>query len=381
MNRDPSSNLPAGLALLLVAATLPPAVMLSAQSSDTAATSVPKATLVSAPVLTFPGGTDSNSPVIWDSVRGRQTLFVMNSWGGQPARSAGQDLTALGPARAVTLLDPEPGGIWMEAVIKDEDGTWYGYYHNEVEGLVCPGTSKVLPRVGAAKSLDRGRTWDDLGLILEAPKGTERCATRNRYFVGGVGDFSAMLDPEGHYVYLFVSQYPSAPQWQGVAVARLPWAERDAPAGRIEVWQHGVWLPAATADIVDEQSGEVVDQEVTYPMGSPVHGVAGSWHASGTIDAFWGPSVHWNTYLEQYVMLLNRAKEADDWAQEGLYISFGRRLDAPDTWSSPQRLLKGGQWYPQVVGLEEGVGTDKVADDEARFFVGGRSSHLIRFAR
>jgi hypothetical protein len=368
-------------ALIWLAAVVAPAVILSATSPEPAATAVPRATLVPASYLAFTGGADSNSPVVWDRVRGRQTLFVLNSWGGQPSRSVGASLDELGPARAVTLLDPEPGGIWMEAVVTDADGTWYGYYHNEIEGLVCPGSGKVLPRIGAAKSLDRGRTWDDLGLVLEAPAGTERCATRNGYFVGGVGDFSAILDPDGTYVYVFFSQYPAAQAWQGVALARLPWADRDAPQGRIEVWQHGVWLPAATSPIIDEESGEIAGEHVTYPLGSPIYAVGASWHGAGTINAFWGPSVHWNTHLEHYVMLLNRAKHADDWEQEGIYIAFGRRLDAPQTWSAPERLLRGGQWYPQVVGLEAGEGTDKLADAEARFFQSGRSNYLIRFAR
>ena len=34
-------------------------------------------------------------------------------------------------------------------------------------------------------------------------------------------------------------------------------------------------------------------------------------------DAFWGPAVHWNTHLQQYVMLLNRAFDPR-WAQEDL---------------------------------------------------------------
>jgi hypothetical protein len=44
-------------------------------------------------------------------------------------------------------------------------------------------------------------------------------------------------------------------------------------------------------------------------------------------------------------------------------------------------LMHGGDWYPQVMGLESGRGTDKEAGDVARFFSGGRSSRLIRFGR
>jgi hypothetical protein len=376
----PSPRRAGRLVLMCLGAAIPLSVMLSATPSEEASFQ-PRAILIRAERLDFTASADSNSPAIWERARGRQTLFVMNSWGGQPARSRGPSLDELGPARAVTLFDPEPGGIWMEAVVRDVDGTWYGYYHNEVEAPSCPGSGKMLPRIGAAKSLDRGRTWDDLGLILQAPRGTEQCNTRNKYFVGGVGDFTAMLSPEEQYLYLFYSQYPAAREWQGVAVARLPWADRDAPEGRIEVWQHGVWIPAGAVPIIDDDTGDVAGEDWRYPPGSPVHGVGASWHGSGTIDAFWGPSVHWNTYLEHYVMLLNRAKEADAWEQEGIYISFGKRLQEPQTWSAPTRLLNGGRWYPQVIGLTDGAGTDKLAGQTARFFQGGRSEYLIRFAR
>ena len=70
-------------------------------------------------------------------------------------------------------------------------------------------------------------------------------------------------------------------------------------------------------------------------------------------DAFWGPSVHWNTYLERYVMFLNRA-ENERFDNEGLYVSYATRLDDPRAWSTPRKVMDGGEWYPQVVGLEPG---------------------------
>ena len=77
-------------------------------------------------------------------------------------------------------------------------------------------------------------------------------------------------------------------------------------------------------------------------------------------------------------MLLNRAGD-DAFTQEGIYVSFSTRLDSPSSWTPPQKLLDGGAWYPQVIGLESGVGTDKVAGATARFFMGGQSDALIEF--
>jgi hypothetical protein len=105
------------------------------------------------------------------------------------------------------------------------------------------------------------------------------------------------------------------------------------------------------------------------------------WHdADREVDAYWGPTVHWNEYLERYVMLLNRAAD-ESFAQEGIYVSMSPHLTEPTAWSPPIKIMDRGQWYPQVIGLEDGTGTDKLAGREARFFMGGRSSYLIRFNR
>ena len=80
----------------------------------------------------------------------------------------------------------------------------------------------------------------------------------------------------------------------------------------------------------------------------------------------------------KYVMLLSHAKDVD-YQQEGVYVSFARTLDDPRAWSAPTRILKGGTWYPQVLGLEDGAGTDRTAGEWARFFMLGESRHTIRF--
>jgi hypothetical protein len=91
------------------------------------------------------------------------------------------------------------------------------------------------------------------------------------------------------------------------------------------------------------------------------------WHdGNGAVDAFWGPSIHWNTFLERYVMLVNRARNEHD-NSEGIYVSFARDVSDPRAWSAPQKLLHGGAWYPQVAGLEARTGTDKQAAQRARF--------------
>jgi hypothetical protein len=346
--------------------------------SDAQAPRMPNVQLLRATPLTLPGVADSNSPAVWDLVDGLPTLHVLTSVNGEPRLAVGGRLATLASAAPVAFSVRPPHGVWMESVIPDVDGTWYGYYHNEIPADdLCGDPDRVVPRIGAARSTDYGATWEDLGVILEAPRGSHVCESENFYFVGGVGDFTAVLDADARDVYFFYSQYVGREWGQGVAVARLAWADRDDPVGRIATWTRGVWLPARVFPAPDGDETE----RMFYPAGTPIYRAAESWHVEGpSVDAFWGPSVHWNTHLEQYVMLLNRARDMH-WAQEGIYIAFSPTLEDPSQWSAPQKLLDGGGWYPQVIGLEPGSGTDRTAGAVARLFVAGRSDYLIQFSR
>jgi hypothetical protein len=341
------------------------------------ATRVPTVQLIRASAISLPGEADSNSPAVWELVDGAPRLHVLTSVSGQPFRAAGPRLAALGAATPVDFTVRPDHGVWMEAVIPDVDGTWYGYYHNEIPaGDLCGDPSRVVPRIGAARSADFGATWEDLGVILEAPPWTHACESQNRYFLGGAGDFSAVLDPESRDLYFFYSQYVSRTSSQGVSVARMAWADRDAPVGRLASWTRGVWMPARAAPMAD--AGE---ETWFYPVASPIYPAAESWHLDGpAVDAYWGPSIHWNTHLQQYVMLLNRAKDMR-WAQEGIYVAFSPSLADPSQWTPPRKILNGGGWYPQVLGIEPGTGTDKLAGAVARLFIHGRSDYLIQFTR
>jgi hypothetical protein len=321
--------------------------------------------LVPADPLELTGAVDSNSPAVWDVVAGKPTMVVLTSFAGRLSRAFG-NLEALTAAMPVRLRPWPGGGVWMEAVVTAPDGTWYGYYHNERPATECGETSKAVPRMGAARSKDRGATWFDLGIILEAPESTYVCNTNNRYFVGGVGDLSVALDRNSQFLYLFFSQYGRTAAEQGVGVARMAWGDRDAPIGKLDLWNTGVWLPLSGAELSDATS--------IFPTSR-------LWHDADTsVDAYWGPAVHWNEYLQQYVMLLNRAAD-ESFSQEGIYVSLSVNIENPSAWSAPAKIMDGGQWYPQVVGVEDGEGTDKLAGREARFFMSGRSDYFIRFNR
>ena len=347
-----------------------------------AAAALPRATLVSAPTITLPGTVDSNSPVMWDLEDGQRRMFVLTSHSGVPSRAAGTAVDRLAGAGEVSLV-PHPGyGVWFEAVVSDDVDTWYGYYHNEWPATRCGREDRAVPRIGAARSHDHGRTWEDIGVVIQARRGTSACASTNKYVIGGVGDLSVMLDQNKHYLYFFYSQYPEAAESQGVAVARLQWADRDRPWGRIEIWRDGVWDPdEGRRQLMEALPGQTRRLEWTYSAATPLVAPSLPWHdGDDKVDAFWGPSVHWNTAIEQYVMLLNRAKD-ENYSQEGIYVSYAPRLDDPSLWTTPQKLLNGGRWYPQVVGMTAGIGTDKLAAGSPRFFMSGKSEWVINFSK
>ncbi len=316
---------------------------------------------------------DSNSPLIWDLVDGQLTLFVMTSIDGFAHVSSGHRLGAVGSwrRRPVGTTGHLAGRGWKRS-IKADDGTWYGYYHNEVtpEGCAAAGT-RVQPRIGAARSVDQGRTWTNLGIVLASPSAA--CDTTNQYFTGGVGDLSVVLSRDKTQLYLLYSTYTPALDGQGVSVARMSWADRDQPVGEFDVWDGAIWRPT---DALYDDAGELAGWD--WPHAQPLFTTSDSWHDGETANAFWGPSVHFNQHLQLYVMLLNRAS-TPGFGQEGIYVAFSSDLSNPRSWTRPAKLLDGGEWYPQVVGLEAGTGTDKEAGQTVRLFVSGVSEYLLTF--
>jgi len=330
----------------------------AAAAQEAGREALPLAKLVQAEQITFPAAADSNSPAFWRD----GALHLLTSV-NHPYHSIGDDLTTLRDPVGVIFTGGVRGPRWMESVLADENGTLYGYYHHEPNGL-CGGVMKTAPEIGAARSHDGGYTWTDLGIILKASDSSLECRSDNTYFVGGEGDFSAVLDRERRFVYFFFSSYSANTMTQGIGLARMAWADRAAPAGRVFKWRNREWSsPGVRGGL------------------TPLYSTRVSWHQLNA-DSLWGPSVHWNAYLDRYVMLMTRAIDAStQWTTEGIYIAYAERLDDSFSWSEPQKLLEGGAWYPQVIGLRPGAGTDSQAGRVARFFMGGVSHYLIEFER
>ena len=269
-------------------------------------------------------------------------------------------METLGRVRAARFYSYASAPLWIEATWKAKDGTLYAWYHREIF-LNCEERSLSMPVIGALRSFNDGLTFEDFGTVL-SPGVEPSCEYRNGYFGGGHGDFSVVADRQGEYLYFFYSNYSGNAGDQGVAVARMSVEERNAPQGAVWKYFSGKWEEAGVGGVE-----------------TPVFAAQVSWAEEGT-DAFWGPGVHWNTYLGRYVMLLNRACCEPGWPQEGIYISYALDLAQPESWSVPQKIFEKGGWYPSALGLEEG-GTDKEAGQRARFFMGSDSNWMLVFQK
>lgn len=316
---------------------------------QTAAGSLPYGfDLLPVPLDVFPGLVDSNSPAYW---RG-ESFNILNSAWSVTLRSQGGGVLGLSTPTPVTLpRPPRPGNVWIEAVWQDpETYLLYAWYHFEPADVEC----QTAPIIGAAVSANGGATWEDRGFVLENGYGVD-CRFENGYFSGGNGDFSVIVGPDGEYLYFLFSNYQGPLREQGVAIARSAMVDRGQP-GTVWKYYQGGWeepgLGGRTSALFRTPTG---------------------W-AGPRVDAFWGPSVHWNDFLQSYVMLLNRATGAL-WEQEGIYITF-----SPDLlrWSRPVKILETNEYYPQVLGLEFEA-SDTRAGQTVRLYVGGISAFLIQF--
>ena len=329
---------------------LPTISILSVLMSGTMA-SAQRAELRPARTIRLPGISDSNSPVHW-----RDGKFVVFQSLELPLMTTGTRQTDTLKARAISL-NSKHLPLWIESTWVDDDGTLYAWYHHE-QGACNPLT---VPKIGVLMSRDGGYSFTDLGIILESSYSPD-CSARNGYFGGGHGDFTVLLDPWRQYFYFYFTNYSGPLTSQGVAVARMAFLDRKQPIGRVWKFHENSWAEPGLRG------------RVTAVLPARV-----SWSRLET-DSFWGPALHWNTFLNQYVMLLNRSCCAQKWPLEGIYISFNPDLSNPYAWTSPSKLMNGeqAQWYPQVIGLEPDS-TDKIAGKEARFYMAGESRWTIVF--
>ncbi len=309
--------------------------------------------------VSMPASPDSNSPAFWRDGR----LFWYGSH-GSPWLSSGPNQFGPWETRSASVPSPDNSPKWMEAVWPEEKDVLWGWYHAEPVNLI-PDSTLSAPKIGAAVSFDGGYTMNDLGFVLASGDPIDPTA-RNGFFAGGHGDLSVILDRERQWFYIFFGNYGGAAESQGVGVARMAVGDLAKPAGAVWKFHNGGWQEPGLGGRV-----------------TPIFPARKEW-GSRDPDAFWGPAIHWNHYLNCHVMLLNHASGAPGWSQEGVYISFSPDLSRPELWTTPRKILDRsdfgdpGDYYPQVMGLEPGD-TDRSAGQTARLYLHGVSKWEIDF--
>jgi hypothetical protein len=306
----------------------------------------------SAPAADFPALVDSNSP----AYRSGSNLYLYNSL-DLPIRSEASDSSHFSRARAV-FVSGENRWRWIESVWADPNtGSVYAWYHAEPLNI-CPGLPLTAPQIGALVA-DDGITFRDLGIILRSGD-KPNCATNNIYFAGGHGDFSVIPDRDQNYFYFLFTNYGGPVEQQGVGMARMAFADRDDPAGKVWKFYAGEWTQPGLRGRVQ-----------------PIFPAKADW-ADDNPDSFWGPAVHWNTALQQYVVLMSHVQGDPAWSQEGVYISLNPDLSKPTAWTTPAKIIEGVGWYPQVLG-DGPDDTDTIVGGSARLYVMGHSEWSITF--
>jgi hypothetical protein len=167
--------------------------------------------------IILPGMSDSNSPVHW--MNGNMSIIQSLEL---PLLSV--DTTGRGTfkARTIVLNTYEHYPLWIESTWMDDTGVLYAWYHTEVGAC----NNLVTPKIGALVSNDGGYSFTDLGLIVESAYWPD-CGAQNGYFAGGNGDFTVLLDSSRQYFYFYFTNYSGPLYSQGVAVARMAFADQQ----------------------------------------------------------------------------------------------------------------------------------------------------------
>lgn len=276
------------------------------------------------------------------------------------------------------------GAVWFETVYqdpKDKSGkSLYALYHNEnypatlpydkttgegyinyqwPQGLTGPQSPAAVCRIGIMKSTDGGHSWENKGIVLQdlQPRMILKPYNTSNTFAGGVGDPSAIAN--GDHLYIFYGEYgypdlydsltySAGKEWSGqcISIARIALSDLDHPVGKAQRWD-GKAFGAASDGI-----GKPVSS-LQIPIAE-----GGGAASSPTGGFHWGPSVSWNTYLNQWVMLMGHVT-GPSWKGSKIYISFNPHADLSvgihsQEWSKPQLLLdKPGHilWYPSLQPL------------------------------
>lgn len=233
-------------------------------------------------------------------------------WAGSTSyASTGPDLMQMEGAHPV--LSPgapgsfDNGGAWLYNVFPSMGPDWLGFYHAEDHEFSADPSSTFVAwkSIALVNSQDGGRTWIKGQQIITSSK-----TKPDKPKWGGNGDFCVVRDEKKQRWVCFYQDH------------FLSMSSSTDPLARSGTWKK--WYKGSFSE------------PGLGGRNAPIAGLAS--HPGGN------PSVHWNTFLQKWVMVWHT------WSGSGLFISTSDDLE---TWAAPQLLLaseKGEKlWYPTIL--------------------------------
>lgn len=198
------------------------------------------------------------------------------------------------------------GGMWLMSVFRQDEDKLLGFYHAEDHWPMQPNPNwAVWKSIGRTTSTDNGFTWNNQEQIITAET-VKPLQTAN----GGAGDFGVVWDKKNSR---WICYYQEGFVYMAMS---------SDPEGK-----PGTWYKYYEGDFTEPGIGG---------KQSKIPGLEDTPGAN--------PSIHFNTYLNEYVMVWG------GWDPAVIYISKSEDLihwDKPEVLANyPDKKL----WYPTIIG-------------------------------
>ena len=210
------------------------------------------------------------------------------------------------------------GGMWLIGVKELDDGRLAGFFHAESHWYPRSTNGWLAYKsLGVAYSSDNGLTWGTPELILKHSNNKPASPEWS-----GLGDGCVIYNHLNNKYYTYYT-----PVSGSVSLSMAVSSNPNGGAGTWSKWYNGSFSQPGIGGL------ETPIAELSNNPGA-------------------NPSVHWNTYLNKFIMVWH------GW-NEKLYISAS--IDG-EVWETPQLLLDEGAktWYPVIVGSSSTVGGQTV---------------------
>ena len=323
---------------------------------------------------------DGNLDVLWDASENKSQIFWAEnqSWGsyGTSVPSASGAYTTLGlppvsgtfgsgPTSSGDRSHPsyfDNSGSWLMSAFRVDPGTFtvdpsssnlIGFYHGEDHYYTDAAGARAGQSyyhdpvawlgVGLIKSTNGGVSWSKEGMILGVPDLKPQYPNENISIssapFGGIGNHCTVLDNHSN---------PSQPAW----VTFFPMIN---PTGLST--GHGITAArttdpnAARANWYAYYNGSfATQQESNEGSDSPLPGLDGPAGSDYDHFALSNPSVHWNTYLNRWVLV------AATWDLSKIMISYSTSASISGGWTEPVQVITAPSGstlrYATIVGTD-----------------------------